>query len=82
MRNWRSDKIEYSYLPAAAMEHVRRHYPGRFATLGDLGDATDAELLAVPLIGRAKLKAIRDTIKEATLMRRSPDGAFKEEFGD
>ena len=72
MRDWRSDPVSGSYIWAYVYDDLERLYPGRFVTLGDIADTTDAEFLAMPGIGKRKLEMLRGIVADAKAARSAP----------
>jgi hypothetical protein len=72
MRNWRDDPVGNSHIWAYVYYHIERLYPGRFITLGDIADTTDAEFLAMPGIGARKLEMLRGVVADAKSARSAP----------
>lgn len=81
MRDWRSDELDYDpHIWAFVLEHLERLHPGRFRTIGDIADTTDAEFLAMPNIGPKKLANLREAVEAAMASKISSRQAFEFEF--
>lgn len=76
MKPWRDWKLEYSHVWSYAIDRLNAYYNGRFVTFGDLADATDAEILAVPLIGKTILAHFRQVVAEAREAGEDPEDIF------
>lgn len=72
MRDWQSDPLSNSHIWASTYDRLESLHPGRFKTLGDIADTSDAEFLAMPRIGMRTLEMLRGIVADAKVARSAP----------